>query len=46
MRGENLNKEAIVETLRRKWDTMQNHPDERDRRIWVASETEALGHGA
>jgi hypothetical protein len=40
MRGEN-----IVETLRRKWDAMQNHFDERGRRIWAASEAEALGHG-
>jgi hypothetical protein len=45
MRGENLNKEAIVETLRRKWDAMQNHLDERGRRIGAASEAEALGHG-
>jgi hypothetical protein len=45
MRGENSNKEAVVETLRRKWDAMQNHLDERGRRIWAASEAEALGHG-
>jgi hypothetical protein len=45
MRGENLNKETVVETLRRKWDAMQNHLDERGRRIWAASEAEALGHG-
>jgi hypothetical protein len=43
--GENLNKEAVVETLRWKWDTMQNHPDERGRRIWAATEAQALGHG-
>jgi hypothetical protein len=43
MRGENSNKEAVVETLRRKWDAMQNHLDERCRRIWAASEAEALG---
>jgi hypothetical protein len=36
MRGEKSNREAIVETLRRKWDTMQNHLDERGRRIWAA----------
>jgi hypothetical protein len=45
MRGENLNRENAVETLRRKWDTMQNHLDERGRRVWAASEAEALGHG-
>jgi hypothetical protein len=37
MRGENINKEAIVETLRRKWDAMQNHLDERGRRIWESN---------
>jgi hypothetical protein len=45
MRRENSNKEAIVETLRRKRDAMQNHLDERGRRIWAASEAEALRHG-
>ncbi|MDR1250855.1 MAG: hypothetical protein LBK62_01685 [Treponema sp.] len=45
MRRENLDKEAVVERLRRKWDAMQNHLDERGRRIWAASEAEALGHG-
>jgi hypothetical protein len=45
MGGENLNKDAIVETLGRKWDAVQNHPEERGRRVWAASETEALGHG-
>jgi hypothetical protein len=45
MRGEKSNREAVVETLRRKWDAMQNHLDERGRRIWAASEAEALGHG-
>jgi hypothetical protein len=45
MRGENTNQEAVVETLRRKWDTMHNHLDERGRRVWAASEAEALGHG-
>jgi hypothetical protein len=45
MRGENLNKEAVIETLRQKWDAMQNHLDERGRRIWAASEAQALGHG-
>jgi hypothetical protein len=45
MRGENTDKEAVVETLRRKWDTMQNHLDERGRRVWAASEADALGHG-
>jgi chemotaxis response regulator CheB len=45
MRGENLNKEAVVETLRCKWDTMQNHLDERGRRVWAASEAKALGRG-
>jgi hypothetical protein len=45
MRGENIDKEAVVETLRRKWDTMQNHLDERGRRIWAATEAQALGHG-
>ncbi|MDR2445752.1 MAG: ISAzo13 family transposase, partial [Treponema sp.] len=45
MRGENSNREAIVETLRRKWDAMQNHLDERGRRMWAASEAEALGRG-
>jgi hypothetical protein len=45
MRGENLNKEAVVERLRRKWGTMQNHLDERGRRVWAASEAESLGHG-
>ena len=45
MRGENLNKEAVVETLRLKWDAMQNHLDERGRRIWAAAEARALGHG-
>jgi hypothetical protein len=45
MRGENVDKEAVVETLRRKWDAMQNHLDERGRRIWAAAEARALGHG-
>jgi hypothetical protein len=45
MRGENSDKEAVIETLRRKWDAMQNHLDERGRRIWATSEAEALGHG-
>jgi hypothetical protein len=45
MRGENSNKEAVVETVRRKWDAMQNYLDERGRRIWAASEAESLGHG-
>ncbi|MDR1148884.1 MAG: hypothetical protein LBK66_09665, partial [Spirochaetaceae bacterium] len=45
MRGENLDKEAVVERLRRKWDAMQNHLDERGRRVWAASEAEALRHG-
>jgi hypothetical protein len=45
MRGENSNREAVVETLRRKWDTMRNHLDERGRRIWAATEAQALGHG-
>jgi hypothetical protein len=45
MREENTDREALVETLRRKWDTMQNHLDERGRRVWAASEAEALGHG-
>jgi hypothetical protein len=31
--------------LQRKWDSMQNHLDERGRRIWAASEAESLGHG-
>jgi hypothetical protein len=43
MRGENSNRETVVETLRRKWDAMQNYLDERGRRIWAASEAEALG---
>jgi hypothetical protein len=42
MRGENLSREAIVEMLRRKWDAMQNHLDERGRRIWAATEAQAL----
>jgi hypothetical protein len=33
MRAENLNKEAVVEMLRRKWDVLQNHLDERGKRI-------------
>jgi hypothetical protein len=45
MRGENLDKEAVVETVRRKWDAMQNHLDERGRRIWAATEAQVLGHG-
>jgi hypothetical protein len=45
MRGENLHKEAVVETLRRKWDAMQNHLGERGRRIAAATEAQALGHG-
>ncbi|MDR2742297.1 MAG: ISAzo13 family transposase, partial [Treponema sp.] len=45
MRGENTDREAIVDTLRRKWDAMQNHLDERGRCVWAASEAEALGHG-
>jgi hypothetical protein len=45
MREENSNKESVVERLRRKWDAMQNHLDERGRRVWAASEAEALGHG-
>jgi hypothetical protein len=44
MREENSNKEAVVETLRRKWDTMQNHLDERGRHVRAASEVEVLGH--
>jgi hypothetical protein len=45
MRGKNTEREAVLETLWRKWDAMQNHLDERGRRIWAASEAEALGHG-
>jgi hypothetical protein len=45
IKREKSNREAVVETLRRKWDAMQNHLDERGRRIWAASEAEALGHG-
>jgi chemotaxis response regulator CheB len=45
MRGENLDKEAVVERLRRKWNAMQNHLDERGGRVWAASEAEALEHG-
>jgi chemotaxis response regulator CheB len=45
MRGEDSDKETVVERLRRKWDAMQNHLDERGRRVWAASEAEALGHG-
>ncbi|MDR0708182.1 MAG: hypothetical protein LBF60_09995, partial [Treponema sp.] len=45
MRGENTDRETAVEMLRRKWDAMQHHLDERGRRIWAASEAEALGHG-
>lgn len=41
MRRENLNKEVVVETLRRKWDAMQNHLDERGRHIWAAAEAQA-----
>jgi hypothetical protein len=45
MREENSNKESVMERLRRRWDAMQNHLDERGRRVWAASEAEALGHG-
>ena len=45
MRVENLNKEAIVEILWRKWDAMQNYLDERGGRIWSVAEAQALGHG-
>jgi hypothetical protein len=45
MRGENSDREAVVETLRKKWDAMQNHLDERGRRVWAASEAQSLGHG-
>ncbi|MDR2406960.1 MAG: hypothetical protein LBE13_02440 [Bacteroidales bacterium] len=45
MRGENSNKKDVVETLWLKWDAMQNHLDERGRRIWATGEVEALGHG-
>jgi hypothetical protein len=38
MREENLHKEAVVETLRRKWDAMQNHLDGHGKRIWTAAE--------
>ncbi|MDR2740059.1 MAG: hypothetical protein LBB68_09565 [Treponema sp.] len=34
-----------MERLRRKWDAMQHHLDERGRRVWAASEAEVLGHG-
>jgi hypothetical protein len=45
MRGENASREAVVEMLRRKWDTIQQHIDERGRLVWAASEAEALGYG-
>jgi hypothetical protein len=45
MRGENSGKESVVKRLQRKWDAMQNHLDERGRRVWAASEAEVLGHG-
>jgi aspartate oxidase len=45
MRGEKTDREAVVERLRRKWDAMQHHLDERGRRVWAASEAEVLGHG-
>jgi hypothetical protein len=38
MSGENLNKEAVVETQRRKWDVMQNHLDECGRRIGAVAQ--------
>jgi hypothetical protein len=41
MRGEKSNKEAIVETL---W-TMQMHLDDCGRRVWAASEAQALRRG-
>jgi hypothetical protein len=44
MRGEKLNMETVVEKLRRKWDAMQNHLDERGRRIRAATEAQALEH--
>ena len=40
-----MNKEAVVEKLLRKWDAMQNHLDERGRRIWAATEAQALEQG-
>ncbi|MDR1220253.1 MAG: hypothetical protein LBK73_11695 [Treponema sp.] len=46
MRGENSNRESIVETLRRKRGAMQNHLGERGRRVWTARKAEALGHGS
>jgi hypothetical protein len=36
---------ATVETLRRKYEVLAPELNERARRLWVASEAEALGHG-
>ena len=36
---------ATVETIRRKYEVVAPALNERARRLWVASEAEALGHG-
>jgi len=36
---------ATVETIRRKYEVLAPELNERARRLWVASEAEALGHG-
>lgn len=35
----------VVETIRKKYDLWQVELDERRRRLWAASEAQALGHG-
>jgi hypothetical protein len=35
----------VVETIRKKYEWLHGELDERRRRLWAASEAQALGHG-
>jgi transposase len=39
------NQEDIVNRIQTKYDALKNHLDERSRRLWGATEANALGHG-
>ncbi len=40
-----MRNEALIETVRRKFERMSGVLDERGRRVWAAAEAEALGYG-
>jgi hypothetical protein len=38
-------KNSMIDTIRQKYQTLQNRLNERTRRLWAATEADALGHG-